>query len=96
MLKDANLTIENQGQNQNYLDECRAFSYWPYGRAVYINEDKTFKLKVNDIDHLVIISEMYKTEYSFLLIISTDPWNWERNANSCFYCSCKFIELFKK
>jgi hypothetical protein len=36
--------------------ETAIFDDWPYGRAVYVNNDKSFSIKVGNVDHLEISS----------------------------------------
>lgn len=39
-----------------YLEAARAVRYWPVGRAIYYNEDKTFLVWINEEDHFRFIS----------------------------------------
>jgi protein-arginine kinase len=40
---------------------CKPFKNWPYGRAIYSNEDNTFCTRVNNMEHIEIISRMKAT-----------------------------------
>jgi hypothetical protein len=44
-----------------YMEDCDVNKNWPYGRAVFINKDKTFKMKINYVDHVEIKSEVNRT-----------------------------------
>lgn len=46
--------------DENYLRAAQLDKDWPNGRALYVNGDKTFVMKINYIDHLEIIVEQYK------------------------------------
>lgn len=39
-----------------YLESARAYRYWPVGRAIFFNPDKTFLVWINEEDHLRFIS----------------------------------------
>ena len=43
-------------QNDRYLESARAFRFWPTGRAIFLNHEKTFLIWVNEEDHLRLIS----------------------------------------
>lgn len=53
------LTInENTTINdENFLRAAQLDKDWPNGRALYVNGDKSFVMKINFIDHLEIIIE---------------------------------------
>lgn len=40
--------------DSKYIAETDFMSDWPYGRAIYVNEDKSFIINVGNIDHLEI------------------------------------------
>uniref|UniRef100_A0A1I8AMB2 arginine kinase n=1 Tax=Steinernema glaseri TaxID=37863 RepID=A0A1I8AMB2_9BILA len=43
-------------EGDRFLQEANACRYWPKGRGIYHNKDKTFLVWVNEEDHLRIIS----------------------------------------
>lgn len=43
-------------EGDRFLQEANACRYWPSGRGIYHNKDKTFLVWVNEEDHLRIIS----------------------------------------
>lgn len=44
--------------DSEHIDETNLMSDWPYGRAIYVNEDKSFIINVGNIDHLEIKSQL--------------------------------------
>ena len=40
--------------DQKYWAETNLYNDWPYGRALYSNDDQSFVINVNNIDHLEI------------------------------------------
>jgi len=43
-------------EGDRFLQACNACRYWPKGRGIYHNKDKTFLVWVNEEDHMRIIS----------------------------------------
>lgn len=43
-------------EGDRFLQAANACRYWPVGRGIYHNADKTFLVWVNEEDHLRIIS----------------------------------------
>lgn len=53
----ASYSYNNEEQiDGNMIGGTELFSDWPYGRAVYVNKDKSFAIKVGNVDHLEIMS----------------------------------------
>lgn len=40
--------------DKKFIMETDLMSDWPYGRAIFVNEDQTFIVNVGNIDHLEI------------------------------------------
>ena len=43
-------------ENNRFLLSANAYRFWPVGRAIFLNENKTFLVWCNEEDHLRIIS----------------------------------------
>lgn len=49
--------------NSKYICETGIFDDWPYGRAVYVNKDKSFAIRIGNVDHLEIMSSQLRREH---------------------------------
>ena len=76
--------LKNDGaiftNDDKFLISANAYRFWPVGRGVYVNEAKTFQVRINEEEHLQVISTdegaNLKTPYDRLakaLSSLTDP-----------------------
>lgn len=57
-----------------FLESARGLRFWPVGRAIFLNDDKTFIVWVNEEDHIRMISMQMGgdlgTDYFLLVMLN--------------------------